>query len=417
MAHELSRRGHEVTGLGRDCAYGQRILPQLTWVGIDLAHMTAPESWNALLDGHNTVINASGLLQSGDGGTVQAVQFEAIRALVAACEAAGIKRFVHISAAGARTDANSDFMSTKARADAVIGASPIPSLVLRPGLVIGRNSYGGTELIRNAAVVPFAPKFPFGEPIQCVSLSDVVEAVIGSIERDDMRTGSFDLVERQGRSLGEIIAAHRLWLGLPRARWSMALPRWLLKLLGSAADLLGLLGWRSPLRTNALTALEAGVAGDSKQARDLLQREPLSLEETLARQSAGKQDRLHARLGLVQPLIIAALFIMWSASGAATLLQLDRAAAIMTNNGVGRDLAYATAIGGGWLDIILAAGVLWRRTIRPVLLTMIIITLAVYLIGGTIFVPDLWVDPLAPFAKALPATLLALIAFWMVEKR
>lgn len=417
LAGELILRGHEVTGLGRDCAYGQRILPKLTWVAIDLAQMTTPESWNALLEGHDTVINASGLLQDGDGGSVQAVQFEAVRGLVAACEAAGIKRFVQISAAGARMEASSHFMSTKARADAVVGASAIPSLILRPGLVIGRNSYGGTELVRNVAAVPIAPRLPFSKSIQCIALSDVVEAVIRNIERDDMRTGSFDLVERRGRSLGEIIAVHRQWLGLPKAQWSMEVPGWLLKIVGSAADLLGIFGWRSPLRTNALNALDAGVVGDPTQARDLLQQEPLSLEETLAQQPAGKQDRLHARLGLVQPLIIATLFIMWGASGVATLLQLDRAAAIMTNSGVDKDLAYAIAIGGGWLDIILAAGLLWRRTIRPILLTMIVITIVVYLIGGTILVPDLWVDPLAPFAKALPATLLALITFWMVEKR
>ncbi len=69
------------------------------------------------------------------------------------------------------------------------------------------------------------------------------------------------------------------------------------------------------------------------------------------------------------------------------------------------------------MDILLAAGLLWRRTIRPALLAMIILTLLVYLIGGTVLLPSLWVDPLAPFAKALPATLLALVAYWVVEKR
>lgn len=417
IAQELTLRRHQVTGLGRDCAYGQRILPELTWISVDLARVIGAEDWGPLLDGQDIVINASGLLQSGEGGTVEVVQFDAIRALSQACEAANIKQLVQISAAGAHTSANSDFMTSKARADTVIQKSVVPSLIIRPGLIIGRNSYGGTDLIRIAAAAPVALRFPFREPIQCAALSDVVDAVVRNIEGDGVRTGCFDMVESQGRSLDEIISAHRQWLGLPAPRRSISMHHWLLRTISSTADLLGLLEWRSPLRTNGLNALEVGVMGDAAQARDLLGREPLSLEETLARQSAGKQDRLYARLGLVQPLIIGALFIMWAASGAASLLQVDRAAAIMTNSGTGDRLAYAIAIGGGWLDILLAVGLLWRRTIRPVLLTMIIITIAVYLIGGTMLVPGLWADPLAPFAKALPATLLALVAYWAVEKR
>ena len=194
-------------------------------------------------------------------------------------------------------------------------------------------------------------------------------------------------------------------------------PKWLLKMIGSMADLFGRLGWRPPLRSNALRALEAGVVGDPQQARLLLQREPLSLEATLASQPAGKQDRLHARLALWQPLIIFSLFIMWAASGLATLFQLDRAASILQIGSIGREAAYAVAVGGAWVDILLAAGLLWRRTVRPALMAMIILTLLVYLLGGTMVLPGLWVDPLAPFAKALPATLLALVAYWLVEKR
>lgn len=417
IARELTARGHEVAGLGRDCDYGRRILPQLNWIEVDLARMTAAESWQPLLDGRDVVINASGLLQSGEGGSVEAVQLSAIRALLEACEAAGTKRFIQISAAGARTDAGSDFMETKACADALIEASAMSSLIIRPGLVIGRNSFGGTELVRVAAVAPISLEFPFQTPIQCISLTDVVEAVARNMEPDCARLGCLDLVERKQRTLEEIIAAHRDWLGMPQPRHSISLPKWLLKMISWVADLFGRLGWRSPLRSNAITALEAGVVGNPHQARDLLQREALSLEATLASQPAGKQDRLHARLGLIQPLIIASLFIMWAASGLATLFQLDRAASILQNSGMGRVGAHAGAVGGAWVDILLAAGLLWRRTIRPALLAMIILTLLVYLIGGTVLLPSLWVDPLAPFAKALPATLLALVAYWVVEKR
>lgn len=66
---------------------------------------------------------------------------------------------------------------------------------------------------------------------------------------------------------------------------------------------------------------------------------------------------------------------------------------------------------------MLAAGLIWRRTVKVTLLTMIGVTLTAYLAAGTILVPYLWLDPLAPLAKALPATLLALVSYWLVEKR
>ena len=379
--------------------------------------MTAAESWRSLLDGPDVVINASGLLQSGEGGSVERVQLSAVRALLEGCKAAGIKRLIQISAAGARTDAGSDFMETKARADELIEASAMSALVIRPGLVIGRNSFGGTELIRAAAVAPISLRFPFRAPIQCIALTDVVEAVVRNIGPGDARFRCLDLVEGRQRSLEEVVEAHREWLGVPKPRQSISAPRWLLKRISSAADFFGGLGWRSPLRSNAMRALEAGVVGNPNQAWELLQREPVSLEATLARHPAGKQDRLHARLDLAQPLILLSLFVMWSASGLATLFQLDLAASILETSHIGREAAYAVAIGGAWVDILLALGLLWRRTVRPALMTMIVITLLVYLIGGSLLLPGLWVDPLAPFAKALPATLLALVAYWLVEKR
>lgn len=417
VACELTSRGHHVTGLGRDIGYGRRILPQLDWIRADLSEMIAADRWSPLLEHRDAVINASGLLQTGEGGTVEVVQLQAIAALAEACVAAGVARFVQISAAGADAQAASDFMATKAKADALIQALPLPSLIVRPGLVIGRNSFGGTELIRSAAAVPLSLAFPFRKPIQCVALSEVVEAVAKALEGTEMRAGRFDLVERSGQSLDAIVAAHRRWLGLAEPRWSLHIPEWLLGAASRIADMLGYLGWRSPLRRNAMLALRDGVEGDPDQAVSLLGREPLSLNAALALQLAGKQDRLYARMTLLQPLFLVALFIMWAGSGAATLFQLDRASAILEHSGLGGRAARSIAIAGGWADVALAFALTSQRTVRGALVAMVLLTVFVYLIGGTLLVPGLWANPLAPLAKAIPATLLALIAYWTLEKR
>jgi hypothetical protein len=47
---------------------------------------------------------------------------------------------------------------------------------------------------------------------------------------------------------------------------------------------------------------------------------------------------------------------------------------------------------------------------------MIVVTLA-YLAGATLWRPDLWLDPMGPLVKSLPAALLALCALALQDER
>ena len=417
IARVAHRRGMTVVGLGRDIRLGARLLPDVKWVRGDLRDMAQPETWFPLLENIDTIVNASGLLQDGEGGSIAAVQFEAIRALIVAAERAGVGRFIQISAAGADSDPSSEFMASKADADKFLTQSTLDHVILRPGLVIGRNSYGGTRLVRMAAAVPVELDFGVGGSIQCVAMDDVVEAVLIGIALPKEVSATVDLVEGEARTLPEIIAMHRRWLGLGKAQVRMSIPSWALSGASWMADALGRLGWRSPLRHNAVRALRQGVVGDTMATERYLSRRPYSLEEILAANPTGIQDRVFARIDMLLPLMLASLVIMWAASGLATLLRLDDAVDIVIQGGVERSLALLIAIVGAIADLVLAGALLWRRTARTSLLLMVFLTLFIYLAGGTILLPHLWADPLAPFAKAIPAAMLALVAWAALEKR
>jgi uncharacterized protein YbjT (DUF2867 family) len=410
-------RGMTVVGLGRDIQLGARLLPDVTWVHGDLCDMAQPEMWLPLLNNIDAIVNASGLLQDGDGGSVTAVQRDAIKALIVAAERAGIGRFIQISAAGASSNRSSEFMASKAAADAFLAQSTLNHVILRPGLVIGRNSYGGTRLIRMAAAIPFRLELDFGSSIQCVAMNDLVDAVLTGIALPKETSVTVDLVEGEARSLPEIIAMHRRWLGLKETRVRLSVPSWTMTGASWLANAFGRLGWRSPLRRNALLALRQGVIGDTDATERYLSRRPASIEEILAANPAGIQDRVFARIDLLLPLMLASLVIMWAASGLATLVRLDDAIDIVVQGGVGRSPARLIAIIGAIVDLGLAAALLWRRTVRASLLLMIFLTIFIYLAGGTILLPHLWTDPLAPFAKAIPAAMLALVAWAALEKR
>jgi len=418
IARKLLAKGHKVTGVGRDLAYGRKILPELNWLHGDLRELTTSLSWQPFLEGVDAVVNASGALQDGLRDSVSSVQASAIKALVAACRSLDLRRFVQISASNAEPASPSDFMASKAEADAFLCASGLPYTILRPGLVIGRNAFGGSEMIRMAASLPcLTPRLPDAGAIQCVAMSDVVSAVVTALENPAQPQAICDLVGRDARDLSEIIAMHRQWLGFGNAGWTVPMPMAILRPVSLAADLLGWLGWRSPLRSNAIAALREGISGNADQTARLLGHEPLSLPQMLAAMpQAGKADRWHARSALVFPLALASLWALWFFSGILGLTQRDVAAALLIAPGSDAAMANALVTLCSFADITLAMLLLLRRTATWALQGMILLALA-YLIGSALLTPGLWLDPLGPMLKVLPGLALMAMCLAIMPER
>lgn len=418
LARGLVRAGHQVTGLGRDLALGKRLLPQIDWQYGDLRELDDPADWSNLLSGVDVVINASGALQSGLRDDVPLVQYEAMAVLFDAAKVAGIRHIVQISAVGAETMASSDFMSSKALSDAALAASGLSHTILRPGLVIGRNGYGGTELIRIAAAQPIAQIVPKDVgAIQCIALGDVVEAVLGCVADPVRCQGSFDLVEAEARSLAEVVALHRAWLGLGPHRHRIEIPVAAFAPVTWIADALGWLGWRSPLRSNAIAALVNGVTGNRDDLRRLLGRDALSLPETLEFiGGAGKADRWHARIGLLFPLALASLVVLWLTSGVLGLARTGVAAQLLVDGGIDAGLARAGVVAGSLADLAIAVGLLFRPLLALALKSGLLLA-AAYLVGSLAISPQMWLDPLGPMLKVIPVLALTAICLGLAEER
>ncbi|WP_311269427.1 SDR family oxidoreductase [Sphingobium sp. WCS2017Hpa-17] len=411
----LIAAGHEVTGLGRSARTARRTFPDMAWQIADLNHMTRPGDWTAMLHGVDAVVNASGALQSGGGDRLEAIQGASIRALIEACEAQGVARFIQISAPGAQADDASPFLSTKALADDRLRASRLHWAILRPGLVIGRNAYGGTLLLRALAAMPLRLCVVHGQSrIQSVALDDVAEAVRRCLA-SDVHGIDVDLVERAPSTLAELIRAHRRWLGIAPAPM-IALPGWIAKPVSGIADLLGHLGWRSPLRSTAMAMIARDVRGDPAGGEALLGRPLLTLGQMLARNPAGLQDRWQARLVLLMPFILAALALLFLLSGFTSLMQVDRVAAELDGTVVAGLPARLLGVAGALADIALGSAILVRRWARGAALGMAGLTIG-YLLMGSWLRPDMWSDPLAPLAKAGTALMLALVAHALLEER
>jgi hypothetical protein len=79
-------------------------------------------------------------------------------------------------------------------------------------------------------------------------------------------------------------------------------------------------------------------------------------------------------------------------------------------------LATATVGAAGLLDMALGVLVLVRSGMTLAALGMVATSL-LYLVLGSLFAPDLWLDPLGPYLKVLPGIVLALVALAIAEER
>jgi uncharacterized protein YbjT (DUF2867 family) len=417
IVRALRERGHGLVALGRSAAQRDRLPADVGWVNADLAQMQKAEQWESILRGIDIVVNAAGALQDGSRDDLEAIHHLCIAAMVSACKESGVQRIVQISAPGAKRTARTEFLRSKSRGDDAIRRGAIEWVILRPGLVLAPNAYGGSALLRMAAALPWAEVAVMPESrIQTVSIDDVAECVLAAVDERVESGSDIEVLEIDSHSLAEVIRAVREWLGFPPAKLYLVAPRWLVYMAARLADGMALFGWRSPLRTTAIMSLEDGVMGDARGASVLLGRDPHALHQTLGALPSTLQERWFARLYLAMPMAVATLAAFWIVSGVVGLIRVAPAAAIIPSGAASPSMASMAVIAFSFVDIALGVSVLFRRAARRACGAMIIVSFF-YLLGATVLTPALWLDPLGPLVKVLPGIALAWVAMAVLEER
>ncbi|WP_321490420.1 SDR family oxidoreductase [uncultured Hyphomonas sp.] len=405
----LLAAGHEVTGLGRSVRKGEAAAPDATWIGRDLSHMTEAEDWTHVLTGIDVVVNAAGVLQDGMNDRVMAVQRDAVRAMAAACNPAGVRQIVQISAPGVSESSDTVFYRSKAEGDAAVKASGVNWVIFRPGLVLSPQAYGGTALLRQLAAVPLLqPVMLADADIRTVHVDDVAASVVRAVA--EALTGvDADLLTSEPTRLEDLILSIRSWLGFASPKAVIRAPYFLGAFTARLGDLAGWLGWRPALRTTSLKVLGKGVTGNADQW-------PVRrLSETLQALPSTVQERTYARTALLYPFLLLILSAFWIVSGIIGWAQQVPAMAVFGPD-VPEGAAKAFVLGGAVADIAIGAALLIRPLTRPAALAAVLVSLA-YLAGSAVLAPHLWADPLGPMVKVFPAIALSLTVWTLTEAR
>jgi uncharacterized membrane protein YphA (DoxX/SURF4 family) len=280
-------------------------------------------------------------------------------------------------------------------------------------LVHARGAYGGTAALRALASFPFFIPVPGdgSQPFQPIWIDDLCAVIALAIETDRLVRKTVDPVGPDLVTLREVLVDYRRWLGFPAARIA-AMPRWVVHLVTRLADRLG-----GTLNSTALAQLEHGNAGDAAAYVDATGLRPLGWRQALARHPAHAQDRWHARMYLVRPILRATLAFLWLVSGFAGLFALREWTPLLARDaGVGFELAGLALIVCCVADIVI--GVLVARRWRPRPLAAIQAVLIVaYTLAASLLWPSLWAEALAPLAKNLPIAAAALALGAIEEER
>ena len=415
IVSRLLANGHDLVGVGRDIVRARRQFPRMAWVRADLRSATEAQ-WAGVLAQADAVVNCAGALQDSPRDDLQAVHVTGVERLAEACQAAGIRRFVQVSAAGVRAGRDTAFNDTKLAAETVLQASTLDWVILRPGLVLAPAAYGGTALLRGLAAFPFVlPVANADSIVQVVSAPDVAAAVERVLRDPGVNRVSIDLLHAETWRFRDLAVELRRWLGLEPAP-VLAIPAWLVGAAAATADGLAYLGWRSPMRSTALAQLHMGIEGDAEAAPRLLGLTLRSLRQMLDDWPSGVQERWFAKAYFVKPALLVGLGTFWLLSGVIGLVSRAEAVSTLTVVGMPTPLAQLAVVAGALVDIALATSVAFRRSAGHALVGMLLVS-AFYLVCGSVVRPDLWLDPLGPFLKVVPAALAAAAALALLDER
>jgi uncharacterized protein YbjT (DUF2867 family) len=413
VAARLLTEGHDVVAVARR-AGPPRI--NMRWVALDMRDADDPQRWLPHLAGVDAVVNCAGVLQDSATDSTAAAHKTGPAALFAACERAGVRRVIHLSAIGVDRETPSDFSRTKAEGDAALMATNLDWVILRPSVVVGRTAYGGSALFRALAALPFVPRVADAGKLQIVQLDDLVATILFFLEPSAPSRVQLDIAGPDRLVFDDVVAAYRKWLGW-KAASHVGMPAWLMTAMYRLGDFAGWLGWRTPMRSTAQREIVRGAVGDPAPWTATTGIAPRSLEAALLAEPAGVQEKWFARLYLLKPLVFGVFSLFWIGTAFMALGPgWGIGLGLMEEGGVTGTQAALVVIAGALADLAIGLGIAFRRTARAALYGAILLSLT-YVVIGTALVPRLWIDPLGPMLKIWPILALNLVALAILDDR
>ena len=240
----LLARKHEVVIGSRFPERAARRLPmqahQCERVAVRFEQLLTAEAWRPLLAGVDVVVNCVGILRQRGAETYEKVHHLAPAALADACEAANVRRLVHVSALGLEQRVTSRFLTSKRHGEAALRARTYECVIVRPSLLEGVDGFGA-RWFRTVARWPvhFIPASARGR-VAPLDVDDLGNALAALCEVDVLPSREVDLGGAEQMTIRDYLARLRIEQCGTNARpaRAIAIPHWVARVGSHVCDLL-----------------------------------------------------------------------------------------------------------------------------------------------------------------------------------
>lgn len=145
------------------------------------------------VDGADGVVNLVGILHESGKQSFDTIQREGAERVAVLAKAAGVKRFVQLSAIGADAQSDVDYARTKGEGEAAVQAAFPEATILRPSIVFGPedgffNRFG--DMARKSPVMPLICGHTRFQPVY---VGDVADAICAALTRGDFVGETYEL--------------------------------------------------------------------------------------------------------------------------------------------------------------------------------------------------------------------------------
>jgi len=278
VVHALRAEARDVRCLVRK---PDRAGPLKTW-GCDLVQgdVTDSDSLRRAAEGCDAVVHLVSII-AGTTSDFQRVMTAGTQSLVAAAQAAGVRRFVLMSALGVSEQTRTlvPYYASKWEMEQAVRASSLEHVIFRPSFVFGRDGGALPLFVRQVRWSPVTPVMGSGKRLlQPIWVEDVAAFFAAAVNLPGAANRTFDLGGPDRVSWNELYERIARTLGKRRRR--LHVPVSVARIGAAVVEHLP----SPPLTRDQLTMLEAGDnVGDTTPAREAFGIEPIGLDEQLRR--------------------------------------------------------------------------------------------------------------------------------------
>lgn len=397
LANHLAGLGHHIVACTRRKPAGNNSRKGWDWQPCDFSRDITTEDWLPRLEGIDLVINAVGIFQGDDAGSLTEVQTLAPQALFRACARLGIWT-LQISAQGADRETPIAFLASKREADQLLQTLPQDSIIVHPAVVVGPGGKS-TKALSQLAALPIVPTVGNGmQALNPVHISDFC-SIIGNLVTQGPAGKCRYQISGPPLTMRELMGQLRRRMGMP-ATGFLVVPV-------SALRLAARIRPRGLLTPDGLRLLtEVAPSPSDFPVRPL--------EEALFANCLPPVSRADATLAALRPAIVASLLTVWVFTGLTSLFWArPEGYALLAAGGIRGPMATLAINAGGIADLLLGLLLLTRH--QKAALASQLMLMVTYTVAIGFIVPRAWLHPFGPVTKNLPMAVLTLIA-WMTAE-